>query len=586
MPGATLGQAYVQILPTAKGIGASISKELNQEAGSAGESSGKHLAAGLGKKLIAGIGALGIGAALGKTLSEGAALQQSIGGIETLFGTGGRSVKQFAKDAGKSVADVRAEYDKLKEAENLALKNASQAYKTAGLSANDYMQTVTGFAAALKGSTSSEKEAAQAADQAVIDMADNANKMGTDMESIQYAYQGFAKQNYTMLDNLKLGYGGTKGEMERLLEDASKLSGQEYNIDNLSDVYEAVHVIQDELGITGTTAKEAAATFEGSFNSMKAAASNLMGNLMLGKDVGPAMKSLAETASTFLFDNLAPAMGNIFQNLPEMLGTFLSIGVPKLASGVKNLIDGISGYLSENMPAIRQAMDNMADSAAAFLEANLPGFLSAALKIGAQLAVGLVKSLPSILRAIVKIAAGVRSGMVRGIGQAASGAMKSVRAKIVSSWDKVKDDLYKPIKNAQEKIDGVLKKIKAFFPLKLGKILNFQLPVISVGSIAKKIGEKLVKGPSFGVTYKKYAKAMNTPYLFRNETVFDRVAGDAGDEMLYGKHALMRDIEAVVGSGRSEPIVINLNYDASDDANDMLRDIARGARRFKMAGVF
>ncbi|MEI3212140.1 MAG: hypothetical protein V8S42_07400 [Lachnospiraceae bacterium] len=174
------------------------------------------------------------------------------------------------------MSEVSDEFDSLMQAQSLALENANNAYATAGMSANEYMETITGFAAALKQSTSSEKEAAEAGNQAVIDMSDNANKMGTSMEAIQNAYQGFAKQNYTMLDNLKLGYGGTKSEMERLLADASELSGIEDNIDSLKDVYSAIHVIQDELGITGTTAKEAATTIEGSANSMRAAWNNFL----------------------------------------------------------------------------------------------------------------------------------------------------------------------------------------------------------------------------------------------------------------------------------------------------------------------
>lgn len=584
MPGTTLGQAYVQILPSAKGIGSGISAELNKEAGTAGERSGAHLASGLGKKLIAGIGALGIGAAIGKSLQEGAALQQSIGGIETLFGTGGKTIKEFAADAGKSVGEVRGEYDKLKEAENLALKNASQAYKTAGLSANDYMQTVTGFAAALKGSTGSELEAAKAADQAVVDMSDNANKMGTDMESIQNAYQGFAKQNYTMLDNLKLGYGGTKGEMERLLADAEKISGQEYDIDNLADVYSAIHVVQDELGITGTTAKEAATTFEGSFNSMKAAASNLMGNLALGQNVGPAMQALAETAATFLFDNLVPALGNIFQSLPEMIGTFIQVGVPKLSAGVASLVDGISTYLTDNQDNIQQAISSMADAAATFLEQNIPKFLAAAGKLGLALAVSFVKSLPSILRAIDRIAAGVGSGLKRGLGKAFSNAISSVKTKISSTWSKVKEALTKPIDKARTAIDGILGKIEGFFPIKVGKILGgIKLPTFTLKTGSKTFFGKEIKYPT-GFTLGWNAKAMGAPYLFQGATIFG--AGEAGDEVLYGRRALMSDIEAAVDSGKSGDIIINLNYDASDDATDMLRDVARGVRRYRMAGVF
>lgn len=157
--------------------------------------------------------------------------------------------------------------------------NADAAFKTAGLSANEYMSQVTSFSASLLSSLGGDTaKAAEVADMAMIDMADNANKFGTDMESIQNAYQGFAKQNYTMLDNLKLGYGGTQEEMQRLLQDASKISGVKYDISNLSDVYSAIHVIQNELGVTGTTAKEAGQTFSGSFSAMKAAAKNVLGN--------------------------------------------------------------------------------------------------------------------------------------------------------------------------------------------------------------------------------------------------------------------------------------------------------------------
>lgn len=197
-----IGEAYIQILPSAKGIKGSLTKELGGEAESAGKSAGGSIASGLVGAIKGALAAAGIGAALKKTLEEGADLEQSIGGIETLFGAGGKSAEEYAASVGKSLTDVKDEYNQLMSAQNIALDNAANAYKTAGLSANDYMQTVTGFAAALKQSVASETEAAIFADQAVIDMADNANKMGTDMQSIQNAYQGFAKQNYTMLDNL------------------------------------------------------------------------------------------------------------------------------------------------------------------------------------------------------------------------------------------------------------------------------------------------------------------------------------------------------------------------------------------------
>lgn len=310
-----LAKAYVQIIPSAEGIKGKITEALGGEASSAGDSAGKTA----GNKLVAGIkgiiAAAGIGAALKSAISEGAALEQSIGGIETLF----------------------------KESSNAVIENAKIAYKTAGLSANEYMETVTSFSASLlQGLGGDTQKAADVADMAITDMSDNANKMGTSMELIQNAYNGFAKQNYTMLDNLKLGYGGTKSEMERLLADAQKISGVEYNIDNLSDVYEAIHVIQEELDITGTTAKEAATTLSGSMASMVAAAKNVMGNLALGENIGPSLKELRNTVSVFLLDNLIPMVGNILSNIPTLLNGATSILFEMLRhminGGIKNII--------------------------------------------------------------------------------------------------------------------------------------------------------------------------------------------------------------------------------------------------------
>ena len=283
-----LAKAYVQIVPSAKGIKNSISKELGGEANSAGASAGSRIVSGI-KKAIA---TAAIGKAIASTITEGAELEQSIGGIETLFKESAGKVKEYAANA----------------------------YRTAGMSANEYMQLTTSFSASLLQSLAGDtQKAADVSNMAMTDMSDNANKMGTSMEDIKNAYQGFAKQNYTMLDNLKLGYGGTKTEMERLLADAQKISGVKYDINNLSDVYNAIHVIQGELDITGTTAKEAASTLSGSFDSMKAAFKNVIGQIALGMDIKPALRDLAETTTTYLFDNLLPAVGNILTGIPDML---------------------------------------------------------------------------------------------------------------------------------------------------------------------------------------------------------------------------------------------------------------------------
>ncbi|GEO48460.1 phage tail protein [Companilactobacillus kimchii] len=305
-----LGKAYVQIIPSAKGIGGSIKGQLDPEAASAGSSAGESLSSKLISVVKAAIVTAGIGKAIGASITEGAKLQQSLGGVETIFKKSAGKVKQYA----------------------------SQAYRTAGMSANDYMENVTSFSSSLLQSLGGNTgKAAKVANMAMIDMSDNANKFGSNMGDIQNAYQGFAKQNYTMLDNLKLGYGGTKEEMERLLKDATKLTGKKYDISNLSDVYNAIHAIQGKLDITGTTAKEAATTFSGSFDSMKAAAQNVLGNIALGRDIEPSLKALAQTTSNFLFNNFIPMVGNILKALPGALVTFIDAAIPLVKSGVSNM---------------------------------------------------------------------------------------------------------------------------------------------------------------------------------------------------------------------------------------------------------
>lgn len=287
-----LGQAYIQIMPSARGIKDMIKKELGSEIPQAGQEAGESLSSKMLSVAKKAIAAAGIGKFFSASLTEGANLQQSLGGIETLFKGSADTVKKYANEA----------------------------YKTTGLSANAYMENVTGFSASLLQSLGGDtRKAADVANMAMVDMADNSNKMGTSMDRIQDAYQGFAKQNYTMLDNLKLGYGGTKTEMQRLLADAQKLTGVKYDINNLSDVYQAIHAIQENLDITGTTAKEAATTFSGSFASMKAAAQNVLGKLALGEDIMPSLHQLFGTVKTFLVGNLIPMVWNVLKGIPQVL---------------------------------------------------------------------------------------------------------------------------------------------------------------------------------------------------------------------------------------------------------------------------
>lgn len=328
--GTKLADAYVQIIPISEGITGRIKdlfKDLPDEGDSAGEKTGESFATKL-KKAIA---AAGVGAAISKVVTsaftEGAALEQSLGGVETLF---------------KKHADI-------------VKKNAQDAYKTAGVSANEYMENVTSFSASLLSSLGGDtQKAAEVAHTAMVDMSDNANKFGSDMQSIQNAYQGFAKQNYTMLDNLKLGYGGTKSEMERLLQDAQKLSGVEYNIDNLSDVYNAIHTIQQNLDITGTTAKEASTTFSGSFASMKAAAKNFLGVLTSGGDADKAFNDLIGSTETFfgnvkrLAKNFVSQTAKVFDSAVGQL--FEKMGVD--AENIEGVIEGVHNALKSITAAI------------------------------------------------------------------------------------------------------------------------------------------------------------------------------------------------------------------------------------------
>lgn len=295
---------------------------------------------------------------MGKSLGEGAKLQQSIGGVETLY----------TKTNSDGSTDTSA-VDKM-------LQYANQAYKTTGLSANEYMENVTSFSASLLSACAGDtNKSAEIANKAMIDMADNANKMGTDMGSIQNAYQGFAKQNYTMLDNLKLGYGGTKEEMDRLLKDAQAITGTKYDINNLADVYTAIGVIQDKLNITGTTAREAEQTFSGSFAMMKASVTNLLGNLSIGdgEAVARSMGELVESASTFFFGNFIPMLQTIFSNLPtataDYMPPFNGIGVSSLmvdlvtavsnASSVKVNVDPTAGATVAQIVNLQEQIDDV-----------------------------------------------------------------------------------------------------------------------------------------------------------------------------------------------------------------------------------
>ena len=338
MAGPELGSAYVRIVPKAPGIESEIGDLIGDGGSDVSAAGGR-----VGSNLLKGIGSVVSVAAVGKILKDafeaGGALQQSFGGLETIYGDAAEGAKKYAMEAA-----------------------------AAGISANDYAEQAVSFGAALKQAYGGDTEKAmQAANTAIMDMADNSAKMGTDIGSVQAAYQGFAKQNYTMLDNLKLGYGGTKTEMERLLADAEKLSGVHYDIENLGDVYDAIHVVQTELGLTGVAAGEAQTTLTGSFGALKASWENLLGAMTTGEGLEEAM------------GNMSTAVGSFLDNVLQMLGTL----APQIPDFIMGLVDTII--------------------------ANAPALIESGIEIIVQLAVGLIQAIPKIIEKLPEIFEAVKS---------------------------------------------------------------------------------------------------------------------------------------------------------------------------------
>lgn len=450
--GIELGKAYVQIVPSAQGIKSALTEMFDEETDGLGEQTGQSI----GQKLVGTLKNVIVAAGIGKIISDsinmGGALQQSLGGVETLF---------------KDSADTVKEY-------------AAQAYRTVGLSANDYMEQTTSFAASLLSSVSQDTNAAaQLANMAMVDMADNANKMGTDMQDIQNAYQGFAKQNYTMLDNLKLGYGGTQAEMQRLLNDATKISGVKYDLGNLADMYSAIHIIQQEMDITGTTAREAATTLTGSFAAMKAAAENVMGNWSTGADLTEPLQALADTAQTFLVDNLLPMIGNVLAGIPELVYTLvpeiLQSGTQLVTSLAEGFTQGIPDFLSNALPQLLQFTEE--------LRANAGVFVDAGLNLITQLLNGLIAGLPDLIAyvpdIIINICGVINDNMPKILAQGVSiivqliaGLVQTVPS-LLANWKKI--------------LEAVLSVISAINWLNIGKTI-----LTGVANGVKSMGSSLL----------------------------------------------------------------------------------------------
>ena len=450
--GIELAKAYVQIVPSAEGIQGKITEALGGEPAAAGDAAGQSLGAQLVGTLKKVIAAAGIGKIISESINLGGALQQSLGGVETLFKDSADTVKAYA----------------------------AQAYKTVGLSANDYMEQTTSFAASLLSSVSQDTQAAaDLANMAMVDMADNANKMGTSMQDIQNAYQGFAKQNYTMLDNLKLGYGGTQAEMQRLLKDAEKISGVHYDLGNLADMYSAIHVIQKEMDITGTTAKEASTTLTGSFAAMKAAAENVLADWSTGADLTEPLQALADTAQTFLVDNLLPMIGNVLAGIPEIVYSLvpelLQTGTELLSSLAQGFTEGIPEFFSTALPQLLAFTDQLRDNAASFVDAGL--------NLITQLLNGLIAGLPDLIAyvpdIIINICGIINDNMPKILGegvaiivQLVAGLVQTVPS-LLANWKKI--------------LEAVLSVISAINWLNIGKTI-----LTGVANGVKSMGSSLL----------------------------------------------------------------------------------------------
>lgn len=630
-----------------------------------------------------GAAAAGVAAVVKSSVDSYADYEQLVGGIETLFGAGGRSLEEFAEKTGLTGEEAQKAYGDLMTAQNTVMKNAANAYQTAGLSANQYMETVTGFSASLLQSLGGDTQAAaNYANMAVVDMADNANKMGSSMESIQNAYQGFAKQNYTMLDNLKLGYGGTKEEMQRLLDDAGKLTGKKFDLSSYADIVEAIHAIQVEMDIAGTTAEEASKTISGSFNSTKAAWKNLLIAFGSGEGVDKAIGNLVSTATTTV-KNVVPVVKKALVGISDFVGEIGPVIIAELPGLVQDLLPGllsaavslvgalikaIPGILkalwstiktlfstfmdwlrgqnpelaevfdgvieagkqvikffkdfkkncekiwksiqkvfSDTWESIKRVTSNAWNSIKSFLSKtwgnikatatkswdSIKSAISTAIENAKKAVTSTIDSLKSALSTAwnnikstastvwnsiktaitgpIDSAKNALSTTVGNIKSALSSAWENVKSTASSAWNGIKSAITTPIEEAKESVSKIWDTIKGFFT---GDIkINFKLPKITLGSKHWDTLFGPIDIPWPQISWNK--KALDAPWMFSGATLFG--AGEAGDEILYGRNSLMKDISEAVKGGGGTRTTINITVNAAPgmDENALADKVAR-----------
>lgn len=546
----------------------SVESELKQAGNAADDNSGKFEKLGgvlkgvgkvakvMGTAAVAGITAAG--AAVGKITKDAvesySSYEQLVGGVETLFGNGGLTLKQFAKQEGQTVAAARSQYKELTAAQNEALKNANDAYKTAGMSANEYMETTTSFAASLVSSLGGDTtKAVKYADTAVIDMADNANKMGSDISSIQAAYQGFAKGQYNMLDNLKLGYGGTAREMARLVNDSGVLGSKKIDLDDTKElgnalsevgfakITQAIHEVQKEMGILGTTKNEAEQTIQGSMSMMKASWQNMLTALVAGGDqYDQSVQNLVNSVTVF-GDNILPVVEGALNGVGALINDLAPIISENLPGMIQDILPGlilaatsVISSLGSALPGIIQAFIDVVPELLSMLDVlvnvildNLPLFLEAAIQIGIALINGLAEKAPQLSAKILEMVwqllqilwnnagpfleAGIKLivGLLSGIGQKVGSVIEKIKDLGLKMIDKIKSflgDMKEAGKNLirglwegiSDKVSWVVEKVKSMG----SRILSAIKGVFGIHSPSKEfamIGDYLMQGLGNGV---------------------------------------------------------------------------------------
>lgn len=559
--GATLGKAYIQIIPSMEGTGSKISAFLNGEgvkAGNeAGEASGKSMMQSLKSTAVKLVSTLAIGATIKKAFDIGADLEQQIGGVETLFAESSAIIRKYADDA----------------------------YRTAGVSANEYMKNVTSFSASLlQGLGGDTAKAAEYANTAMVDMSDNANKFGTDIGAIQNAYQGFSKQNYTMLDNLKLGYGGTKEEMQRLIKDAAAVSDS-VDAESLSfdNIVQAIHVTQEQMGIMGTTNKEASTTFSGSLGAMKASWDNFLAGLMMngkdGVDMNTYLQPLVDSIGTFVFNNLIPAVGRFVAAVFEAVPGLLEIGLNSISESISDAFGGII-----DAETVKIAIESIAGAFATFAATEaviaLPGLIDAIsaaitglslnpVSLAIAAIAGIIVALTQLWNSNEQFRDFVTStwnaimsflsNLWASISSTAVSTWNGIKNTATSVWNGIESAIETPLNKAKNIVKSVIDTIKGFFNFNISWP-HIPMPHFSITPRGWGIGD-LLKGsiPSLGIDW--YAKAMGEPRILDGAQIFGSMngkllgGGEAGQEVLYGRSQLMRDIaEATMAADRGGSI--------------------------------